>query len=71
MRVPPRWPCLSYMLPNGTTLLGILEKCKEKMNFAFLAALLSAAPATAKVYFQDSFENMDLWSESIMTGEKL
>ena len=41
------------------------------MKFAFLAALLSAAPATAKVYFQDSFENMDLWSESIMTGEKL
>ncbi|GMH93116.1 hypothetical protein TrVE_jg8481 [Triparma verrucosa] len=39
------------------------------MKFAFLTALLSAAPATAKVYFQDSFENMDLWSESIMTGK--
>jgi hypothetical protein len=37
------------------------------MKFA-LGALLLAAPASAKIYFKDTFDNKDAWTTSVFTG---
>ncbi|GMH70557.1 hypothetical protein TL16_g05438 [Triparma laevis f. inornata] len=40
------------------------------MKFSILTAALAANTVSAKVYFKDSFANLDAWSTSLMTGKK-